>query len=295
MRKNLYSIADLCVVSDLQLHLPKKPAHIAVNDSNNHALIDVAMTEALSHPGSASVGLPCFRLPGVCEIQIREGGSVLISARSPESLRRNQAVIEPAALAALLRGSNYLVLNGAAVRKPDGSAMLLIGHAGTGKSTLAHAVGNDSHLLTDELIILRKNKSGFEVFAGPRYIKLWPDATERLAKDNSVGIPVRIGLAKCIFQIAPCEVQKAAVSQIIFVDPASKQSCAAAKISGVNAFKKLAWAESKWHDSSSRAKANQSLEKISELINQCNTHELAWSRRFPDFGKTVALLSALIK
>lgn len=57
----------------------------------------------------------------------------------------------------------------------DGAAVAFLGDCGYGKSSLAASFIAAGHaLLTDDLLVIRSNTAGFDVFPGPPRIKLWP-------------------------------------------------------------------------------------------------------------------------
>jgi hypothetical protein len=63
----------------------------------------------------------------------------------------------------------------------DGAGAAFLGDSGYGKSSLAAAfVGAGHRLLTDDLVVLMEQPSGFAVQPGPSRLKLYPQAVRRL-------------------------------------------------------------------------------------------------------------------
>lgn len=82
--------------------------------------------------------------------------------------------------------TGYLVLHACAVLV-DGHAMAILGHSGTGKSTLAtYLASNGLPLVTDDCLVLRWDDGAGHWLAEPGYrsVRLWSDSSEALGIGN---------------------------------------------------------------------------------------------------------------
>jgi hypothetical protein len=82
----------------------------------------------------------------------------------------------------LHRGEEPLHATAVVVR---GRAVALVGDSGYGKSTLAAAFLAAGHaLLTDDLLVVRRDGAGFTAFPGPPRIKLFPEVARAVLGDH---------------------------------------------------------------------------------------------------------------
>ncbi len=97
------------------------------------------------------------------------------------------------AMGALLIQRGLLVLHGNALEK-NGQAIVCLGHAGAGKSTLAYALLQQGwRLLADDLVTI--SPDGLVLPGIPR-IKLWQDAARAFGLDPDQLPPIRQGIHK---------------------------------------------------------------------------------------------------
>lgn len=120
---------------------------------------------------------------GVGSFLVREGSDIIIDP-SPELDHRMLSVfLLGPVLAVLLRQRGHLLLHASAVTIAD-EAVLFLGSAGWGKSTMAAALHARGHgLVTDDVALLRNEKSCPTLFPGFPQLKLWPEALVVLGDD----------------------------------------------------------------------------------------------------------------
>jgi hypothetical protein len=84
----------------------------------------------------------------------------------------------------------------------DCQAVALLGDSGFGKSTLAASFLHAGHmLLTDDLLLLRPSKWGFDAYPGPQRIKLFPKIASRFLSSDSDGVPMNEGTNKQVIAL----------------------------------------------------------------------------------------------
>jgi len=112
------------------------------------------------------------------------GGRTIVVDPSPAADERilRLFVLGPV-LAMLLRQRGYLLLHASAVAVDD-EAVLFLGSAGWGKSTMAAALHARGHrFVTDDVAALRVGGSSPVLFPGFPQLKLWPEALVSLGDD----------------------------------------------------------------------------------------------------------------
>jgi hypothetical protein len=112
------------------------------------------------------------------------GGRTILVDPSPAADERllRLFVLGPV-LAMLLRQRDYLLLHASAVAVND-EAVLFLGSAGWGKSTMAATLHDRGHrLVTDDVAALRVGGSRPVLFPGFPQLKLWPEALVSLGDD----------------------------------------------------------------------------------------------------------------
>jgi hypothetical protein len=122
---------------------------------------------------------------------VREGHDIIVDPSPELDERTLRLFILGPVLAVLLHQRGYLLLHASAVTVAS-KAVLFLGNAGWGKSTMAailHARGHG--LVTDDLAVLRGESGCPVVFPGFPQIKLWPetlaslgDAPDKLPRCN---------------------------------------------------------------------------------------------------------------
>jgi hypothetical protein len=84
----------------------------------------------------------------------------------------------------------------------NGRAVAFLGRCGFGKSSLAASFLEAGYqLLTDDLLLLRKNGGGFYGYAGPPRIKLFPGVARAFLKENLGGVPMNSGTTKLVLPL----------------------------------------------------------------------------------------------
>ena len=84
----------------------------------------------------------------------------------------------------------------------DGTAAVLLGNSGFGKSSLAACFLDAGHrLLTDDLLILRPTSRGIMAYPGPPRIKLFPKLARRFRHEAARGIAMNLESKKLILPL----------------------------------------------------------------------------------------------
>ncbi|MBI3933349.1 MAG: hypothetical protein HY316_01570 [Acidobacteria bacterium] len=152
------------------------------------ALFRQAARNAASHPFEEDLfrytrledGSSYLRWPGLYEFLIAADGSRIAGRPArldipPESFH-TYLLGAALSVAMIRRGVDPLH---ATVVAANGSSFGLLGKSGDGKSTLAGAFLQAGYaIVSDDLLITRKNRSGISVYPGPPRIKLYPEAAQ---------------------------------------------------------------------------------------------------------------------
>jgi len=84
----------------------------------------------------------------------------------------------------------------------DGQAIGFLGDTGHGKSTLAASFLQLGHrLLTDDLLVIRRQGDTLWAYAGPARIKLFPGTARRLLGGRVTGVPMNPGTSKLVIAL----------------------------------------------------------------------------------------------
>jgi hypothetical protein len=134
----------------------------------------------------------------------------------------------------------------ATVVSVNGRAAALVGDCGTGKSTLAAAMlARGFPLLTDDLMVLRRAHSAWDVEPGVARIKLFPSVARRVLGADRAGAPMNPGTSKLVLPLdASSAVDSPIPLAVIYVlDPPTGQRrqvrATIAPLSGVTAFMEI--------------------------------------------------------
>jgi hypothetical protein len=93
----------------------------------------------------------------------------------------------------------------------NGSAVAFLGSSGFGKSSLAASFLEAGYqLLTDDLLLLRKNGENFHGYPGPPRIKLFPSVARAFLEANLGGVPMNNGTTKLVIPLFEKQVCRAA-------------------------------------------------------------------------------------
>ncbi len=156
-----------------------------------------------------------FRMPGVGRYLLPPTGPVIVAA-SPGAGQDDIDCFfstSVAALAGLLAG--LYPLHGAAVAL-DSRAVVILGPAGVGKSTLAAAlVGRGHQLLADGVILIER--SPCRVAPTTTDVRLWPDAAQALGLDLNAGQVIRPTLASRRWALGRPTTEPAALDAVVIV------------------------------------------------------------------------------
>jgi HPr Serine kinase C-terminal domain len=134
-------------------------------------------------------GEELFSWRGAGSFLVRGGHEIVVdpSPRIDEGLLR-LFVLGPV-LATLLRQRGYLLLHASAIAV-SGEAVLFLGSAGWGKSTMAAALHARGHrLIADDMAALRVEEKRSMVFPGVPQLRLWPEAVVSSLGDDPEKLP----------------------------------------------------------------------------------------------------------
>jgi hypothetical protein len=116
---------------------------------------------------------------GLGAFSISEGREILVDPAPGVAASALWQILLGSALAVLLHQRGRLVLHASAVRETTGNALLILGHSGQGKSTLAAACQQEGlTLLSDDLAPLEFRDGRAYLHPGPSWMKLWPETVE---------------------------------------------------------------------------------------------------------------------
>jgi hypothetical protein len=94
----------------------------------------------------------------------------------------------------------------------DGHAIAFLGSSGFGKSSLAAAfLGAGHRLLTDDLLLLRQDQSGYVAHPGPPRIKLFPKVARHFLAGTAPGVPMNGATEKLVLPLADHQCHNASV------------------------------------------------------------------------------------
>jgi hypothetical protein len=120
---------------------------------------------------------------GVGSFLVRDGRDIIVDPSPGLDERMLRLFILGPVLAVLLHQRNYLLLHASAVAVA-GKAVLFLGSAGWGKSTMAATLHNRGHgLVADDVAALRIEEGWPIVFPGFPQLKLWPKTLASLGDD----------------------------------------------------------------------------------------------------------------
>ena len=139
-------------------------------------------------------GQAMLRLPGLGRLLATADGVAV--APDAGHVIEDLAPLHASALACSWMFRGALPLRAATVER-DGRAMLLVGLAATGKSTVAAAlVGSGWRLIGDAVAPVRAGDDGVVVEPTSDSVDLWPEALEQLGHPGDLGRTIRPGVAK---------------------------------------------------------------------------------------------------
>ncbi|MEP7305052.1 MAG: hypothetical protein ABJA98_06005 [Acidobacteriota bacterium] len=114
----------------------------------------------------------------------------------------------------------------------DGAAIAFLGDCGHGKSTLAAAfLGDGNRLLTDDLLVVKRDANGVTAYPGPPRIKLSPSIAEALLEERSRGIQMNQFTPKLVVPLQAREVHStAAPLKVIYLLTPQAKSAASGRV-----------------------------------------------------------------
>lgn len=124
-----------------------------------------------------------LRVPAVGLFGVREGREIAVLPDPEATEGYLRLFLIGSAFGMALHQRGLLVMHGATVLTPAGTAAIFVGHSGAGKSTLAAALGQRGHaILGDDTMALWPGADGFRVWPGSRMFKLWQASLDHLGE-----------------------------------------------------------------------------------------------------------------
>lgn len=150
----------------------------------------------------ASPGSYLLRVDDVARFLAQDGRHITIDASASADPRRLQSLLLGAVFTALLHQRGSLVLHASGLAGPNG-AVLIAGHSGAGKSTIASELAARGYAVIgdDAAVVVGGENGELIVQPGLPQLNLWKDAASHLGLDESTA------------QLAPPELDKYIVSQ----------------------------------------------------------------------------------
>jgi hypothetical protein len=144
------------------------------------------------------------RVPNVARFLVRAGSPVRLERERGLSDKEIECFLHGPVAAARAVLDGQLPLRGAAVSVRE-AAVLILGHAAAGKSTLAAALAMRGHaLLADSLAIISGDGDvGPAVSPAQSRVILWPDMVRELGLDPAAGEIVRPSIPSRAFALGP--------------------------------------------------------------------------------------------
>ena len=192
-----YRFHELTITSALSLGLPESPA----SDSPPDVVIEIASVPTEPPPDStrvaafAAAGIGDFWLevPPLARYRVLQGRRILVDPRPDADPSGVRLFLLGSCLGALLHQRELLVLHGCAIRVGD-ACLIVAGHTGAGKSTVAAAFLKRGHqVLADDVVAV--DAHGNALPGVPR-IKLWKDSADQLGIATEGLSRIRPAMAK---------------------------------------------------------------------------------------------------
>jgi hypothetical protein len=167
-----YDLFGLAVASELELPLPRTSAPAAIQIVRGVVPVDGALLFQDDDP----IPFACYRRGETITLAwtgVRfavTADCVVIDADDAEMAAH---LLVPAAWSVVLAARQRESLHGSAVTCDGHSAVAVLGHSGSGKTTAAQGmIARGWHLLTDDLVTF---DAGLRVIPGPPWMRLLPD------------------------------------------------------------------------------------------------------------------------
>lgn len=207
-----YSVYGISLRSEFPLALPP-PGDSSFQDIElrlgSPALFSAALHDATFQPSPdrwrqyafLPDGTTYVRWPDLAEFLVSADGLRVTCRVGPTSQEAFQVYLLGQALSFALVKRGFEPLHATTV-VIKGRAVAFLGSSGFGKSSLAACFLEAGYpLLTDDLLLLRKNGRGFEGYPGPPRIKLFPKIARAFLKGNLGGVPMNSGTAKLVLPL----------------------------------------------------------------------------------------------
>ena len=152
----------------------------------------------------AAPGVLLFGVPGIGRFLVRNGTLIEVAVESDAARAATRVFLNDCARGTLIHQRGELALGAAAMVSPSGSAVAIAGSSGTGKSTLAAALGSRGWLLLSDAVT-RVTWADRLAVAWPsdRRVRLWSDACVRLGFAPGALEQVRANLEQFYLPLEP--------------------------------------------------------------------------------------------
>lgn len=138
-----------------------------------------------------SPGCCAFEIPQVARFLVHGGCKIVVEPLGQLKSKEIQAYLMGTAMGVLMHQRGDMPLHVSAVSAADRRAIVFAGNSGAGKSTIAAFLMDvmGFEIVTDDVLRLEcSDESNLHATYGPRNIKLWQDACERLGFAPTSGI-----------------------------------------------------------------------------------------------------------
>jgi hypothetical protein len=155
-------------------------------------------------------GTTYARWPDLAEFLVSRDGLQITCGLSTASHEAFQVYLLGQALSFALVKQGFEPLHSTTV-VIKGRAVAFLGDSGYGKSSMGACFLEGGYpLLTDDLLLLRKNGRGFKGYPGPPRIKLFPKIARAFLKGNLGGAPMNSGTTKLVLPLFESQSYRAA-------------------------------------------------------------------------------------
>ena len=124
-----------------------------------------------------------LRITEVARFHVRGGNEIAVLPDDDANEGLLRLFLIGSAMGMALHQRGLMVMHGATVLTPQGTASIFVGDSGAGKSTLAAALGLAGHaILGDDTMVVSPGPMGFEVWPGSRVFKLWQNSLDHFGE-----------------------------------------------------------------------------------------------------------------
>lgn len=201
-----YCVCGLIIVSEIDLpglistRLGEKPPDVTIRRAPLPQELDDSVAAGPNWQISGTRLL--LRIPGIARFLVSEGKAIVFEAEGNTLPEEIASFLVGSVFAVLLHQRRQIVIRASAVRVGD-KAILFCGPSGTGKSTIAAALGRRGYpLLNDDLCTIDLDPAGTPFVHSDRHrLTLWIDAIRYLDLTDRKGSALRSILDK--FYVEP--------------------------------------------------------------------------------------------